>query len=729
MKKIFLISLLVLSSLLSHPQDKLLTMEDALVKNRTVLAPATLPQLQFVYNSSEYVFLGKEGSNQVWMKGNGINSDPKPFLRLAELNNKLRKAAIDTVQTMPAIKFNESSFWVMTINGSKVALDPLTNKVKVLVPKSISGKDNIQQSNTGAIAYTDNYDLYVFDGKESNRVTTDGSANILYGTSVHRDEFGISKGLFWSNNGNHLAFYRMDQTMVTDYPVIDWSQRPAKNVNIKYPMAGDKSHHVKLGVYNTSSRQTVWMNTAFLMDNKKTDSVKILEQYLTNVAWSPDDRYVYVAVLNREQNHMRLNQYDARTGQLIKTLFEEKDNKYVEPLVPMLFLKNDPSRFIWQSNRDGWNHLYLYDSNGRMLKQLTTGEWQVMEVKGFDNKGTTLFYTSTKESPLTRNLYALDINTGLSRLLTADTKAVHTTQVSTDGSYIIDNYSYIDIPRKIELVETRSGKHKLIFSASDPLAGFKQVDRSVFSIRGDENEQLYCRMFKPSDFDSNRQYPVIVYVYGGPHVQLVTNGWNANASDYWGQYMAQRGYVVFTLDTRGSANRGKAFEQSVFRKLGEAQVRDVMSGVDWLKSKPWIDSKNMALFGWSFGGFLTTDFMLTHPDVFKTAVAGGPVIDWSYYEIMYTERYMDTPQENPEGYAATDLTRKIGNLKGRLLLIHGQQDPVVVQQHSVRLVRAAIDKNVQVDYMIYPGHEHNVLGKDRAHLYQKVTDYLERKLF
>jgi dipeptidyl-peptidase 4 len=499
--------------------------------------------------------------------------------------------------------------------------------------------------------------------------------------------------------------------MVTDYPIIDWTTTPATVTSIKYPMAGDKSHHVTVGVFNPQTQASVYLQTG-----------EPAEQYLTNIAWSPDDKYIFIAILNREQNHMKLNQYDASTGVFVRTLFEETDEKYVEPLVPMLFLKNNPSQFIWQSNRDGWNHLYLYDIDGKLLKQLTRGTWEVTDVKGFNAKGDNLFYTSTQESPITRNLYELNLRTGVSKRITQGVGS-HNAQVSTTGNTVIDNFSSTDVPRTIRILDAKSLKNKTVFTAPNPLADYALGQMSIFSVPTTNGTPLYCRLYKPVNFDSTKKYPVITYWYGGPHVQLITNSWNGGASDYWFQYMAERGYVVFSLDPRGSDNRGTAFEQAIFRHAGDAQMEDLMSGLGFLTNQRYVDKDRMGLFGWSYGGFMTVDFMLTHPSVFKAAVAGGPVTDWRYYEIMYGERYMDTPQENAEGYAATDLTKKIQNLKGKLLLIHGLQDPVVVQQHSVRLVRAAIDKNVQVDYMIYPGHEHNVIGKDRAHLYQKVTDY------
>jgi dipeptidyl-peptidase 4 len=715
MRRLLLILQLVSITFCALAQNKLLSIDDALIKNRTTLAPENLRQIQFVYGTDDYVYLKSTGNQDVWVRGN-LNLAEQPFVSLAQLNQKLKTAGRDTLKAMPAIQFNLSPEWIMIADSSKIALNPVTNTYKTIIDKTTLTKEYVEEGAAGYVAYVDNFNLYVTNGSEKNQVTRDGSKDIVYASAVHREEFGIVKGTFWSPTGRQLAFYRMDQSMVTDYPIIDWTKRPAVNDNIKYPMAGDKSHHVTVGVYNVTTRAVTWLKTG-----------EPAEQYLTNIAWSPDDKYVYIAVLNRGQNHMKLNQYDAASGDFIRTLFEEKDDKYVEPLVPLLFVRNDPSKFIWQSNRDGWNHLYLYDTNGTMLKQLTSGNWEVVSVFGFDFSGENLFYLSTKESPLNRDLYQLNLKTGLSKRITL-ASAVHNAQISNSGNYVLDHYTSPNDPRVIQVIETTSGKTKTLLKAPNPLSGFRLAQSSIVTIQNKNGTPLYASLYKPANFDSSKKYPVIVYWYGGPHAQLVTNSWNLGSGDYWFQYMAERGYVVFCMDTRGSDNRGKAFEQSQFRKFGDVQMEDMMSGVNYLKSLSYVDQTRMGLYGWSFGGFDTVDFMLTYPGVFKAAVAGGPVTDWSYYEVMYTERYMDTPQENPEGYAATDLSRKAGNLKGKLLLIHGLQDNVVVQEHSVRFVRAAIDKNVQVDYMIYPGHEHNVIGNDRAHLYQKITDYFMQNL-
>lgn len=720
MKKFLLAILFTGYCLFSAAQNKLLTLEEAMLRARTTLAAENLAQLQFFEGTNDYIFLKKQNGLDFWMRGNyKLANQEFPFLTLHTLNTQLAEAGADTFTTMPAIRFAPGG-WIMNQKGNKIAYDPAAKKVKTLLTKELAGKENAEESVAGFTAYLDKFNLYVSGpDNQNNQVTTDGSKDIVYASSVHRDEFGISKGIFWSNKGNRLAFYRMDQSMVTDYPIINWTERPAKAEMIKYPMAGDKSHHVRVGVYNTETETTIWLKTGQPAD-----------QYLTNIAWSPDDKYVFIAVLNREQNHMKLNQYEVASGDFIKTLFEEKDEKYVEPLVPMLFIKSNPAHFIWQSNRDGWNQLYQYDINGKLIRQLTKGNWEVLEVKGFDNKGENLFFVSSILSGVNKSLCTVNLRTGKISTVTPQ-PGVHNTQVSADGTAVLDVFSTIDNPRTIQLMDIKKpGKTapKTLLQAEDPLKDYARTELSLFTIKKKSGDSLFCRLFKPANFSATKKYPVIVYWYGGPHAQMILNSWNAGAGDYWFRYMAQQGYVVFTLDTRGSDNRGKAFEQSIFRKLGEAQMADLEAGVSYLGSLPYVDKDRMGLFGWSFGGFLTTDFMLNHPGVFKAAVAGGPVMDWKYYEIMYGERYMDTPEENPEGYAATNLISQAGKLKGKLMLIHGLQDPVVVQQHSVNFVKACVEKGVQVDYMIYPGHEHNVMGKDRVHLYQKVTDYLMQNL-
>ena len=479
MKRLFFF-LSFFSCLPAIAQNKILTMEEAILKARTTLAPENLKQLQFIYGTDDYVYLKKVDGKDVWMKGSNKTNET-PFLTLEQLNAKLKAGALDTTDAMPVIQFNQSPDWIVTVNKNKLGINTSTNKIKTIIAKSISDKQNAEESKAGYIAYLDSFNLYVSTGKEAKQVTQDGSKDIVYASSVHREEFGIVKGTFWSNNGKVLAFYRMDQGMVADYPIIDWSKQPAKSENIKYPMAGGISHHVTVGVYNAETKSLLYLKTGEPAD-----------QYLTNITWSPDDKFIYIAVLNRGQDHLKLNQYNASTGALIKTLYEETDEKYVEPLVPILFVKNNPNQYILQSNRDGWNHLYLFDINGKFIKRLTTGKWEVLEVKGFDAGGENLFYVSTAESPITKNLYQVNLLSGVTKRVT-ENPGVHNTQVSSDGNFVLDVSSTVDNPRTVQLIETKTGKVKLLLQSANPLNDYATGKLNIFTIKNDNATELYCR--------------------------------------------------------------------------------------------------------------------------------------------------------------------------------------------------------------------------------------------
>ncbi len=699
--------------------QKMLTVEEAVLKQRTSLAPAKLDQLGWIDNSSSYFYTDTVKGKEILYVGNASEAKAaEPVMNIDELNTVLKAKGLSEVRKFPALKFVTVPV-VSVETGGKLAHIDYKNKTVVEVqsiPAPPAEAENIDKASNPNIAYTIKENLYVFNGKESVQITKDGSRELVYGKSVHREEFGINKGTFWSPSGKSLAFYRMDQSDVTDYPIMDVTARPAEANLIKYPMAGDTSHYVTVGVYNTASQKTIYLKTTGPKD-----------QYLTNIAWSPDEKHVYIVVLNRDQNHSWFNSYNAETGDFEKTLFEEQDEKYVQPLHTMEFVKGKNNQFIWQSERDGFNHVYLYDVNGKLIKQLTKGNWVVTAVNGFDDKGENLFFTSTIESPITRQLCKVNLKTGKIQQITSGS-GTHTATLSFDGSYIADNFQSTIIPREQAIYDCKSGKKIQTLKISEsPLKDYALGKLSLFTIPNKDGIPLYARLFLPVGFDSTKKYPAVVYLYGGPNAQMVNNTWNGGG-DLWFQYMAEQGFVVFTVDNRGSENRGKAFEQATFRELGKAEIEDQVTGINWLKSKSYVDGSRMALFGWSFGGFMTTSIMEKHPDLFKCAIAGGPVIDWRYYEVMYTERYMDTPQSNPEGYAKINTLDKVSNLKGRLLLIHGTSDPVVVWQHSLMFLKACVENKKQVDYFVYPGHLHNVLGKDRAHLYEKVTDYIKLHL-
>ncbi len=642
---------------------------------------------------------------------------------------------------------------VMVSNGSKTYFVDWKKK-KCLNEIDFEDGENVLEANTqqDAFAFLKDSNLYVRtlsnDKPADTQLSTDGSRNIVYGQSVHRDEFGISKGTFWSNDGKKLAFYRMDQSMVTDYPQVDIPEigfnhpetqsciaTPAPD---KYPMTGETSHKVTVGVFDTKTGKTVYLKAGDPTD-----------RYFTNIAWSPDNKTIYMFELNRDQNDCRLVSYNAETGDKIAELYRETDDKYVEPLHPIQFLPWDSSKFIIQSRKDGYNHIYLAEvkneerrtknSNASSekqddsslitlhssltIRQLTSGKWEVMDVLGFYPEHKQIVIASNECSPIQRNIFLVDAETGKCTLQDANGEGWHNATLSQSGKYICDNYSTPTVPRKIDIVNMEIGDRFHYFTAENPWKGYNVPEYSCGTIKAADGEtDLYWRMVKPVNFDPAKKYPTIIYVYGGPHAHNVDARWNY-CSRGWETYMAEKGYLLFILDNRGSENRGKAFEQATFRQLGQVEMQDQMKGVEYLKSLPYVDADKIGVHGWSFGGFMTISLMTNYPDVFKVGVAGGPVIDWHWYEVMYGERYMDTPQTNPEGYKKTSLLYTAKNLKGKLQIIQGLNDVTVVPQHCLTFLKACIAAGTQPDFFVYPGEPHNMRGHQSTHLHERISNY------
>jgi dipeptidyl-peptidase-4 len=337
-----------------------------------------------------------------------------------------------------------------------------------------------------------------------------------------------------------------------------------------------------------------------------------------------------------------------------------------------------------------------------------------------------LFFTSSKKSPLEKQFSVVQLKNAQIKDLT-NASGTHTVSTNHDGTYFYDAYSNDTLPRIAYIGNVLSGKSDTLLKAKNTLLDYNRPTVNTINLKASDGTLLYGKIILPTNFDSSKKYPVIVYLYNGPHIQIIKNSFPASGN-LWYEYMAQKGYIVFTMDGRGSSNRGLQFEQAVYRKLGTVEMEDQLQGVAYLKNLSYVDTNRMGIHGWSFGGFMTTSFMLRNPGVFKVGVAGGPVLDWSMYEVMYGERYMDTPQENPEGYASSKLIDKVKQLKGKLLLIHGTSDDVVVMQHSINAIKKSVEEGVQIDYFVYPNHLHNVRGKDRIHLMQKITDYFDTYL-
>jgi dipeptidyl-peptidase-4 len=730
MRKLLLVLII---PMIATAQQKMLTVEDAVMKQRSTLGPARLIGLAWVPQSSKYTYIAKKDGKDCVVMQDAATLKRDTVLTVDQFNDIRGRAEVKLkpVERLPMLSWvNETSFR-FNIKQNLFLADIKTGKVDVFCYLPDGAENTDIETNTGKVAYVNNHNLWISskasvmqggssttDGSDDTKgdmLTHDGSYGLEYGTSVHRNEFGIDKGTFWSPKGNKIAYYQMNESAVTDYPIYNLNNKPANTKNMKYPMAGDASHVVSVYVHDFAKKRTIKLVTG-----------TPLEQYLTNVAWHPGEEKIYIAVVNREQNEMKLNEYDAVSGVFTKTLFTEMHPKYVEPEHPVIFCKNNPKQFIWMSERDGFNHMYLYNSNGRLERQLTKGKFDVTQFVGFNNKGDEAFYVAASEDGMNRYLYRINLATGKSTKLTlAD--GTHNVMMNDNGEWFLDQYTSTTVPRNTVLLNASGQEKAVLLNAINPIAEYKKCEMQVFKIKAaDGTTDLNCRMFLPADFDANKKYPTLVYLYGGPHAQMITNSWLGGA-DMWLYYMAQQGYVVFTLDNRGSANRGLDFENVTHRKLGVEEKVDQLKGIEYLKSLKYVDASRLGIYGWSFGGFMTTT-MMSKTDLFKAGVAGGPVIDWGMYEIMYTERYMDTPKENPEGYAENNLLNHVKGLKGKLMLIHGTDDNVVLWQHSLAYIKKCVDEGVQLDYFVYPGHLHNVMGKDRVHLMQKITDYFKQNL-
>jgi dipeptidyl-peptidase-4 len=706
---LYLLAAILLLSAEVFPQEKL-TIEDATGMNRNIY-PSYLRNLDWRGDSDILTY----------MEGNAIlvadarKGTTDTLFKLSDLKQWMEDAGLTVPERMPSISWENEETFHFTYENSVYRINTSANKASLLnsYPKEAENAD--LEENTGKIAYTVDNNLFISrDGKQV-QVTYDKDKGIVNGQTVHRNEFGISKGTFWSPSGKYLAYYRKDETMVADYPIVNIDERMAANESIKYPMAGMTSEQVTLVVYNLSDGSRVTMNTG-----------QPAEQYLTCVTWDPSEQYIYIALLNRDQDHLKLNKYDVTDGRLVKTLFEEKDDEYVEPENPLHFLPGEPGQFIWTSERDGYQHLYLYDTEGTLIRQLTRGNWVVTGYLGTNPEGTLAYFEATIKSPIDRSICSVELKNSNVSVLTPN-GGTHNGMLSPGGEYLLDTWSDTTICREYVIIDNKGKEVQTLLSSEDPLMDYELGKTKIFTIKADDNTDLYCRMILPPDLDRSKKYPVLVYVYGGPHAQLITNSWLGGAN-YFLNYLAQEGFIVFTLDNRGSANRGLEFEQAIFRDLGNIEVEDQIAGVEYLRSLPYVDNDRFGVNGWSYGGFMTISLMLKKPDVFKAGACGGPVTDWKYYEVMYGERYMDTPESNPEGYQRSSLLDKTGNLEGDLLIIHGTSDPVVVWQHSQALLKAFISEGKLVDYFVYPGHGHGVGGKDRLHLNRKLVKFFEDHL-
>ena len=701
MTRILLVTTTLLLSTISFSQNKSLTVEDAVMGYYNGLYPENITGLQWVPGTELYSAIN---SNVLYVFDN--TGKIKKKLTLAEIKTTVKNPELSY---MPRLTWESPTEIHLTLKDKLYILDPFKNELKKFITLPDRFENIDFHFNSESIAYTQENDLFIWRDGQETRVTKNNEHNTS-GQAIARYEFGISKGTFWSPSGAFLAFYEKNEENVTEYPLLDYSSTPASSHPIKYPMAGQLSEHGRVGIVDSETGETT-----YLQQMGEEDS------YVTNIAWSPDNQFIYLAHLNREQTSMALNKYN-RKGDFLKTIYQEFDEEYVEPENPPYFIPNGKGEFIWITEKNGFSNLVLMNDDG-IIRELTNLTYEITDFIGFNSEGTKAFFHATGENPTENHGYAVELETGTVTQLTSG-NGTHTISVSESGKFYIDNYSSTTIPGKTTLYHTTKSKSWEILSAENPLSEYSIGTTEIFSKKTSDGTELWCRMIKPSHFDETKKYPVLFYVYNGPHVQLVTDSWLGGAS-LWMHSLAEEGYIIFTVDGRGSSHRGIDFEQTVHENMGTIEVQDQAEMAEWLKTLPYTDNDRFAVHGWSYGGFMTTSLMLKKPGLFKVGVAGGPVIDWRLYEIMYTERYMDTPETNPEGYAEADLKTHVANLEGKLMLIHGASDDVVVMQHSMEFLTKCIEEGKEIEFFPYPGHAHNVRGKDRVHLMTKVLNYIK----
>ena len=686
-------------------QTKKLTLEDGVLQQYRAFRPDQVLGFQWIPKTTQYVYFEELGKKL--MIANPKNTKGKELVTLAALNTTLKSE----FKSFRGIMWKDASTFVLSDGLKYYHYNYITKTGSLIATTPETAENQTMNSAKDLVAFTEENNLFFIDKNSSKvAVTSENNLGIVSGQTYARSEFGISGGIFWSPKSTYLAFYQKDETEVADYPLLNINETPGKLMNIKYPMIGQKSEKPKVGIYNLATKQTV-----FITPQGKNDA------YLTNLSWTPDEKHVLIAEVNREQNNMSLNLYEASTGRFLQTIINEKNDRWVEPEHPAFFPSSISNNFVWFSEKDGFQNLYYYTIDGKLLRQLTKNKFVAKSIIGSNDKGNEIYFEATGTDA--RNTLVYKVDTRGKQVLVTKTNGTHTVMPSFDGKYFFDEYSNHTTPSKSLLLDAQL-KETVLVESTNKYKDYQMGSSEINTLKSaDGTTDLVTRLIKPSNFDATKKYPVLVYVYGGPHAQMITNSY-LDGANLWMYWMAEQGYLVFTVDNRGSDNRGFEFESIIHRRLGIHEMDDQMKGVEYLKSLPYVDGNRLAVHGWSYGGFMTTSLMLRKPNTFTTGVAGGPVTDWKYYEAMYGERYMDTPAENQNGFDEANTLNYVKNLQGKLLLIHGTVDDVVVMQHNLALVKKFVEAEKQIDFFPYPMHKHNVGGKDRVHLMRKVLQYV-----
>jgi dipeptidyl-peptidase 4 len=665
------------------------------------------------------------GERKILVNGETLKSVTQPQKAKTTQATGLGRVQADNYQWAPD---GNSILFIGT--NSLVILDLKTSQAKPVLASEQEIEDPKFSPDGKWISFSRDANLFVVNlaSGETKALTTGGSEEVLKGKLdwVYPEELDTRTAYWWSPDSSKIAYYEMDERPVTRYPIMDMSSPTGGTEYTRYPQAGEANPIVRVGVVALSGGETKWMDTGANTD-----------VYLARVNWLPDSRRIAIQRLNRAQNQLDLLFCDVSTG-AAKTVLTETD-KYWLNISDDLYFFPDNKRFLWSSERTGYRHFYVYDNSGKQLMQLTSGEWGISDLGGFgpgamnhpavDEKRGYVYFTSNKDNVLETQLYRVSLNDKSLARITKDAGS-NTPTISPDLSSFINSYSNATTPARLDLYRIDGTRVAVINEGAVPeLAQYKLTPEEFIEVTADDGTKLQASIIKPVDFDPSKKYPVLINVYGGPHVQLVRNAWGS-LGYLMHEVLAAKGYVIFTLDNRGSWGRGHAFETPIYHQLGKIELQDQLAGVRYLKSLGYVDPARIGITGGSYGGYMTLEALFNAPDTFKAGISDAPVSDWKLYDTIYTERYMGRPQDNAEGYKSSSPVNQAEKLKGKLMLVHGTGDDNVHFANSVEVLNALIDSGLYPDQlMVFPGRGHGISdAAARVLMYRRITEFILNNL-
>ncbi len=670
-----------------------------------------LKELPGSFSSSLYVHNVATGEEKAFIQGNQLEAGDSSIVTIKNYEWSPDNKYIIFTGILPARRLKTGgNFYVFDVSKEKIIYSVLSGE----------RQENIRFSpDSKKIGFVRGNNLFVFDinSGEEKRLTFDGNDEILNGVFdwVYEEEFSIISGWTWSPDSKNIAFWRLDQSPVPIYKITLYDSLYPEILTTHYPTAGMHNSLVKIGVVNIQSGSTKWMDIG--------DDPDI---YIPRIKFTVNPGILSIQRLNRLQNKLDLLFCNISTGQS-KNILTETDTAWVNIFNDLYFLK-DGKRFIWPSERDGYKHFYLYDYNGILINQITNGRWEDNKYLAVDEKNNKLFYTSLERSPLYRDLYSIDLD-GTEKKLILEQEGTHDINISPNKHFFIDEYSSADSITATSLYKING--EKLDNLIVPDVSFFKNYDLSplhFLKFTTSDEVILNAYIMKPNNFDSTKRYPVLIFNYSGPGSQSVADKWLG--TDYlWHQLLVQKGYIIFCLDNRGTGGRGKSFRNIVYKNLGKWEVHDQIEGAKYLASLPFVNNSRIGIWGWSYGGYMSALTILRGADYFKAAISVAPVIHWKFYDTIYTERYMQTPKLNPEGYEDSSPLNYVDKLKGKLLIIHGTADDNVHFQNTISMISKMEESNKQFKLMLYPGKLHGISGGNiRIQLFNLMTDFILNNL-